>query len=266
MNITVDSKRVFAASGGREFDPTKPTVILIHGAGQDRTIWSLQTRYLAHHGFSALGIDLPGHGGSDGPALESIQAMSEWLARLIEAIGIDSASLVGHSMGAFVALRFAADHPQEVDRVALVGVSAEMPVNSELLAASETDDDHAIDLMIGWSFSSAGLKGGHQNPGTWMLGSAARVLERSAPGVLFTDFTACVNNGSILPAAAKVKAPTLFMLGAQDKMTPMRQGKAVADEVMDSTVVVLPDVGHALMFESPNEVTQRLAKFLTTRT
>ncbi len=262
MNITVDSKRVFAASGGREFDPTKPTVILIHGAGQDRTIWSLQTRYLAHHGFSVLGLDLPGHGGSDGPPLESIQGMSDWLARVIEAVGVESASLVGHSMGAHVALRCAADAPTRIDRLVLVGVSAELQVHPEMLAASEVDDHHAIDLMTGWSFSSAGLRGGHQNPGTWMMGSSARTVERSAPGVLFADFSACVNGGSILATAAKVKAPALFILGDDDKMTPMRSGTAVANEMMDSTVVVLPDVGHALMFESPNEVTRRLAEFL----
>ncbi len=147
----------------------------------------------------------------------------------------------------------------------LIGISAEMRVHPELLAASEADDDHAIDLITGWSFSSAGRRGGHQNPGTWMMGSAARVLERSAPGVLFTDLTACASRGSILTIAAKVKAPTLFILGALDKMTPMRAGQAVADEVMDSTVVVLPNNGHALMFESPNEITEQIAAFLAGR-
>ena len=75
MILTVDGKAVFAATGGRAFDAAAPAVVFVHGSGMDRTVWSLQTRYFAHHGHAVLALDLPGHGKSEGPALESIEAM-----------------------------------------------------------------------------------------------------------------------------------------------------------------------------------------------
>ena len=88
MKITVDGLGVFATTGGAPFDPAKPTIVFLHGAGFDRTAWRLQTRWFAHHGRSVLAIDFPGHGWSEGKPLESIAAMADWTARLIEAAGL----------------------------------------------------------------------------------------------------------------------------------------------------------------------------------
>jgi pimeloyl-ACP methyl ester carboxylesterase len=69
MELTVNRRKVFAATGGRPFDAALPTVIFLHGAGMDHTVWALQTRYFAHHGQGVLAVDLPGHGRSGGSAL-----------------------------------------------------------------------------------------------------------------------------------------------------------------------------------------------------
>src|SRR5215470_15180300 len=100
MNLTVNSKDVFAATGGHEFDPALPAVVLIHGAGFDHSAWALHSRWFAHHGFSVLVPDLPGHGRSAGPALTTIAAMADWISALLAAAGSTTkAHLVGHSMG-----------------------------------------------------------------------------------------------------------------------------------------------------------------------
>ena len=65
--------RVFASTGGRGLDRDAPLTVLIHGAGMDHSVWSLQTRYLAHHGRSVLAVDLPGHGRSGGEPLVTIE-------------------------------------------------------------------------------------------------------------------------------------------------------------------------------------------------
>ena len=262
MDITVGDKRVFAATGGRPVDPAKPLLVLLHGAGQDRTIWVLQTRYLAHHGFSVLALDFPGHGGSEGPPLATVEEMSDWVADVVRTVGGSSAALVGHSMGSFVAIQCAADHPDVVDKLVLVGVSVEMPVHPQMLAAAEADEQLAIDLMVGWSHSSHGHRGGHRQPGSWMVGGSKRVVERSAPGVLYAGFLACMNRGSILDAAAKVSVPALFLLGGDDRMTPPASGQQVATAVADSVVVVLPQVGHSMLAEAPERITTHLMEFL----
>jgi len=79
MEITVDAKRVFAATGGKPFDAGLPCVVFLHGAGMDHTVWALQTRYFAWHGYGVLAVDLPGHGKSEGPALKTIGEMADWV-------------------------------------------------------------------------------------------------------------------------------------------------------------------------------------------
>ena len=62
--------RLYAYTGGRPFDPAKPTVVFVHGAQHDHSVWILQSRYLAHHGYGVLALDLPGHMRSEGPPLD----------------------------------------------------------------------------------------------------------------------------------------------------------------------------------------------------
>ncbi|MFO1119966.1 MAG: alpha/beta fold hydrolase [Rhodospirillales bacterium] len=85
---------VFVAHGGSRIDLSWPSAV-IHGAGMDHSAWALQSRALVQRGNAVLAIDLPGHGGSEGPPLDSIAALSDWLVRLLDAAGIAAAALVG---------------------------------------------------------------------------------------------------------------------------------------------------------------------------
>ena len=64
MEFTLDGKTVRYANGGRDHDSALPGVVMVHGSGMNRTVWQMQTRYLAHHGYRVAAIDLPGHGGA----------------------------------------------------------------------------------------------------------------------------------------------------------------------------------------------------------
>src|SRR5689334_15058853 len=101
---------IFVGTGGRAFSPSLPTVLLLHGAGLDHTVWVLLARWFAHHGCSVMAPDLPSHGRSGGELLGSIEAMADWTAALIERSGAGKAALIGHSMGSLVALETAARH------------------------------------------------------------------------------------------------------------------------------------------------------------
>src|SRR3954463_7035239 len=111
MQLSVNGSDTFVATGGRPFDPALPTVVMLHGAGFDRSTWALHTRWFAHHGFSVLAPDLPGHGRSPGPSLGSIAEMADWTAALLDAAGVTKAHLIGHSMGSLISLETAARHP-----------------------------------------------------------------------------------------------------------------------------------------------------------
>ena len=262
MEFTVDDKAVFAATGGRPFDPALPTVVFVHGSALDHTVWALQTRYFAHHGRNVLALDLPGHGRSAGPPMSAMADMADWMIRALDALKIESAQLVGHSMGSLVALEAAARHPARVTGLALLGTSVPMPVTDALLSAAEAGDHAAFDMVTLWGHSRDGQVGGNRAPGLWMTGGGLRLLERSGAGVMFAAMTACNDYTHGLDTAAKIQCPTLLVLGDRDAMTPPRAAKALAEAIPNSQTVVLKGCGHMMMAEQPDRVLDALISHL----
>jgi pimeloyl-ACP methyl ester carboxylesterase len=258
VQLMVGGKEVFAGTGGRDFDPSLPAVVFLHGAGMDHSVWALHARAFAHHSFAVLAPDLPGHGRSAGPALNSIAALADWTAALVDAAGVKAARLVGHSMGSLIALETAARHPEKVTALSLIATAAPMRVSNELLGAAKANDHAAIDMISLWGYGQRAVLGGCEAPGLWMLGGAERLLERAQSGVLFADLCACNDYKDALNAAAKAAVPSAVILGERDMMTPLKGGKAVAAALAGCRLTVLEDAGHMLMSERPNEVLQAL--------
>ena len=254
MNLQVNGKQAFVATGGREFDASLPAVVLIHGAGFDHTAWALHSRWYAHHGFAVLAPDLPGHGRSEGSSLASIAEMADWTAALLGAAGVAKAHLIGHSMGSLIALETAARHPDKVSALSLIGTAATMTVGPDLLKAAQADDQDAIDMVSIWGLGFKAELGGSLAPGLWMHGGAQAVLRHCEPGVLFRDLSACNSYGNALAAAATLKVPTTLILGERDMMTPAKAGKALAAAIPHARTIVVPGAGHMIMAERPDEL------------
>jgi pimeloyl-ACP methyl ester carboxylesterase len=254
MKLSVNGAEVFAATGGRDFDRSLPAVVFIHGAGFDHSAWALHTRWFAHHGFSVLAPDLPGHGRSAGPSLGSIADMADWTAALLAAAGAPKAHLIGHSMGSLVALETAARHPDRVYALSLIGTAATMTVGPDLLNAAEANEQDALDMVSIWGLGFKAELGGSLAPGLWMHGGAQAVLKTCEPGVLFRDLSACNSYANALAAAATVKVPTTLILGDRDMMTPAKAGKALAAAIPHAKTVVVPGAGHMIMAERPAEL------------
>jgi pimeloyl-ACP methyl ester carboxylesterase len=254
MQLSVNGIETFIATGGREFDASQPTVVLLHGAGFDHTTWALHTRWFAHHGYGVLAPDLPAHGRSAGAPLATIAEMADWTAALLDAAGAATARLVGHSMGSLIALETAARHPAKVSSLSLIGTAATMTAGPDLLKAAQANDDAAIEMVSIWGLGFQAELGGSLAPGLWMHSGAQRVLEQCRPGVLFNDLSACNAYQGALAAAAKITVPTTFILGERDMMTPARAGQALAAAVPNSRTVVLRGAGHMMMVERPDEL------------
>jgi len=257
----VRGEAVYAYTGARTFDAAQPTMVFVHGAANDHSVWALQSRYFAHHGRNVLAVDLPGHGRSGGTALPSVEAIGDWIIDLLDAAGVKQAALVGHSMGSLAALAAAGRHPGRVTRLALLGPAVPMPVSEMLLAAARANDHAAYELINGWSFSAGRALGGNTVPGMWLTGNAMRLMERTRPGVLAIDLEACNAYAGGLEAASAVRAPTLVVIAARDLMAPPKSAQGLIDALADKRVVTLPDCGHALMAEQPDAVLDALAAF-----
>jgi len=262
VEFSVDGKRVFAATGGRPPKPEMPTVIFVHGAGMDHTVWMLQTRFFAHHGRNVLAIDLPGHGRSEGPALTSIGEMAEWLLRFLDAAGLDKAAVVGHSMGALVSLEAAARAPLRIWALGLLGAAARMPVHPDLLEAARAGEHSAIDLVASWGFGRRAHFGGARAPGQWMMGAGIRLLERAENGLLGVDLGACDAYQTAAEAAGKVTCPVLIVAGAIDRMTSVKGARELAQKFASARVVVIPGAGHMMMVEQPDRTLDALAEIV----
>jgi pimeloyl-ACP methyl ester carboxylesterase len=254
MQLSVNGFDTFVATGGRDFDRSLPTMVLLHGAGFDHSSWALHSRWFAHHGYGVLAPDLPGHGRSSGAALPTIADMADWTADLINAAGVAKARLVGHSMGSLIALETAARHPAKVSALSLIGTAATMTVGPDLLKAAEANDRSAIDMVSIWGLGFQAELGGSLAPGLWMHSGAQRVLEQCRPGVLFNDLRACNAYQNALAAAAGVTVPTTFILGERDMMTPAKAGKMLAAALPNARTILLRGAGHMMMAERPDEL------------
>ncbi|HEU5177567.1 MAG TPA: alpha/beta hydrolase [Burkholderiales bacterium] len=263
MNFEVAGKRVFAYTAAHELDPAKPTVVFVHGAGLDHSLFGLQSRYFGYHGRNVLALDLPGHGRSQGPALADIQGMADWVSLVLKTLKIAKASMVGHSMGSLVALEFAARHPEQAERIAFCAIAFPMKVSEGFLEAARTNDTSAFDMSTIWGHAAQVPLAGNPNPGMWMYGDTLARLERLAPGVLHADLKACNDYAAGLESAAKVKCPALFILGRRDVMTPPRTTKALQEKLANAKTVEIGVSGHTLMAEAPDATLDALIDFIS---
>lgn len=251
MDIALDGTRAFAGTGGRDHETGLPAVVLIHGAGMDHSVFALQARALAHHGRNVLALDLPGHGRTAGPALDSIAAIAEWVLRAAASCGMARFRVAGHSMGALVALEVAARGGARIEALALLGFVPEMRVHPDLLAAARAGSHSTVELMTSWSLSARSQLGANPAPGLWLSGGALRLLERADPASLAADLAACDAYRDAAAAAAQIRCPTLLLLGGDDRMTPAARARAFAERFADARITVLPEVGHMMTAEDP---------------
>jgi len=263
MNLEVGGKSAFAYTAAHPLDPAKPTVVFLHGAGLDHSLFGLQSRYFGYHGRNVLALDFPGHGRSAGPALPSIAAMADWVSAVLKNLNIGKASLVGHSMGALTALEFAARHPAQAERIALIGVGYPMKVTPAFLEAARNDDYDAFDMHNVWGHAAQVALGANPNPGMWMHGDTLARLERLAPGVLYSDLKACNDYAAGMESAGKVKCPALFILGRRDVMTPPRAAKLLQEKIAGAKTVEIAPSGHTLMAEAPDATLDALIGFIS---
>ena len=260
MLINLADSYFSAANGGidlEEMNKNDPLVVLIHGAGMDRTVWFQQTRFLSHHGYRCFAVDLPAHGGTEGPPLKTINEMAEWISSVIERLG-GPAHIVGHSMGSFIALATAANHPDSVLSATLIAVAEGMPVHPDLQTAADENLPKGASFIAGWGHGPDQHLGGNPTPGLWMIGGATAVVENSKPGILSLDLSICSSYEETLQQAQSVKCPTTLILGSRDKMTPRRAAQPLIDALTEPTVIELEGVGHMSMTEAPKEVRQVL--------
>ena len=262
MYFDVNGKRIFATTGGKPFDNSKPVVLFLSGSALDHTFWGLQSRFFAFRKYAVLAPDTPGHTNSEGPELATIEAMGDWVNDVVEILGADNISVVGHSQGCLTALEFVSRYPEKVRSVSLIGSGLATPVNPGLIAAAENDPDSAISMMISWGFGDAGHLHQGPIPGNSMAAGGLKTMGLNVPGGLASDLKACnaYKNGEA--AAAKIKCPQQVILAGKDRMTPRKAGLHLAAHLANPELHVIENSGHMLPLEAPDECRSLLRDFI----
>ncbi|MDD0837971.1 alpha/beta hydrolase [Curvibacter sp. HBC61] len=270
MYLNVQGHNTYCYTGGKAFNPAQPTVVFVHGVLNDHSVWILQSRYLAHHGWNVLAVDLPGHCRSAGEAPESVEAAADFVAALLDAAGVQRAALVGHSWGSLIALEAAARLQDCISHLALVGCAFPMKVSPALLDSALNEPEKALHMINVFSRSTLAAPPSALGPGTWVYGSSlalGRRVLRSNPhvNVFHRGFLACDRYAHGLEAMGQVRCPVLLLLGSLDQMTPPKAAQGLAQAAQAAGVAVqtvqLP-VGHHQMTEAPEATLYALRDFL----
>ena len=267
MYFTVNEAKTYCYTGGKAFDAAKPTLIFIHGVLHDHSVWILQTRYLAHHGWNVLALDLPGHCRSAGEPPATVEDAADFVIALMDAAGLEKAALVGHSFGSLVALEAASRAPERISQLVLVGSAFPMKVSPALLEASLKEPMKALEMVNIFSRATLAPPPSSMGPGTWVYGASMalgrRVLASNPRVNLFhTGFKACDSFSHGEEAMARVACPVLFVLGSVDQMTPPKAAQGLIKQARNAQVVYLAG-GHHQMSETPEPMLAALNRFLT---
>src|SRR4051794_40316595 len=191
MQVELGAALLQVCDWGVPLRPDRPTVMWLHGAGMDHSVWMLQARANPFREVNSLAVDLPRHGGSTGAVATTIAESARIVAALLDALRVERCIVVGHSMGGLVALELAATHPRRVSRLALLGVAARMPVHPDLLRAAAEALPKAAAMIAGWGIAASAVLAGTATPGVCLPAAAKALLMNSAPGVLAADLAAC---------------------------------------------------------------------------
>ena len=234
-------------------DLSRPPVILIHGAGGHHLFWPPQVRRIPNQRIFA--VDLPGHGKSEGLGYHAIDDYAGEIIGFIRALKLNAAVLAGHSMGGAVALKAAIRSPNRVLGLCLVGTGARLRVSPAILqsASDPSTFETAVRLITDNSFAP--------DADPRLKGLGVQRMAETRPSVLYGDLLAC-DAYSAADQLSKVSTPTYILCGALDKMVPLKSSEFLRDNITGAKMEILPNAGHMLMLEQPDQTADRLSSFL----
>lgn len=230
-----------------------PGLVLIHGAGGSSEIWPRHLRRLP--GFRVLAIDLPAHGKSSGLAEKSIAGYAARVLDWMQVAEIGQAVLVGHSMGAAIALTIALQSPEATSKLVLLGSASQFLVNPVILEklSISTFTQQAVNMVVTWSFSRSASR--------QLRLTYSGQLTSNQPGVLRQDFLAC-SAFDLSDKTREIRKPTLLLCGQDDVMVPLQRSKELGTQLVRGRLQVIKGAGHMLMQENAADVASAIGQFL----
>ncbi len=248
------------------------SLVLVHGAGGQELDWPMawrstsdMTRLMgltpkSHGGqldhFPIYAVDLPGHGKSGGDSCDTVEAYADAIAAFLEALKLERVLLVGHSMGAAIALTLAVRHETRLAGIALIGGSSRLVVTDAILHGLQSDFEPTVDNIVKYSW--------FKNTGAFFKQKNRQRILDAGPKVVYNDFLAC-SRFNLSDRLSDVEIPVLVIASDNDRMVPMDKSQKMAGSFADGTFVGLENCGHFQQIEQTSRVADALASFLEDR-
>lgn len=244
--IIIDGKKVFYREKGSD----GKVLLFVHGAGGNSLHWMAVEQ---PDGWRSFAVDLPGHGLTEGLPRDSIQGYADWLAAVIETLGVKPV-LAGHSMGGAIAMALALSKPELLlSGLVLVGTGAKLGVSPAILELCRSGDAAATaDLIAQIAYGPL--------PSREKVQEWNREFGPAECRAYLADFTAC-NNFDIRGRLSEITLPALIICGSEDRLTPPKFSRYLSDHLAGAVFEEIPQAGHMLMLEQPFLFNQALASF-----
>ena len=256
MIFQLENKNVYASDSGQGIDINKDTIVFLHGSGLSHIVWSLAEQFFLSKNYNVLSIDLPGHGNSDGPCLDSIEKIADWMEKVFDKLKLKNLILVGHSQGCLEILEYSSRYKERLKKLVFVGGSNKMPVHPDLIELAQSGHSDAVKLMMKWGYEgSKKFIGG--NPVEKIIQSPRDISE-----ILAVDLNACNNYSNGSEAAKVIDLPSMLIFGELDKMVNLEAGKKFSNLIKNSTTHVIKGCGHMIMIEKAFEMREKILEFL----
>ncbi|PKN18658.1 MAG: hypothetical protein CVU71_14385 [Deltaproteobacteria bacterium HGW-Deltaproteobacteria-6] len=235
----------------QDFGTHEKSLVFIHGSGGNSSAWSAQYSKL-HKKFNIAAVNLPGHGKSGGVGEQDIPAYVLRLKEILDVLKLDRPILIGHSLGAAIALSFAAKYPRDLSGVVTAGGGLTMPVNPDMLDGFRKQPALVLDMMCKFSLA-------RENRPEFFDALRASLGEANVD-VVAGDMLAC-SKFNLTGDLQKIIAPVLVLCGAEDKMTPPACSEQIAAGIDGATLVIIEGAGHMAMMEKPSAFNEALQDF-----
>jgi pimeloyl-ACP methyl ester carboxylesterase len=239
-------------------NPRGRPLLLLHGYTDSSRVWSILAPWLQDH--RILIPDQRGHGASDVPACcYAMSDLAEDARLFLDAMEVERAAVVGHSMGSMVAQLLAAEHPERVTKVALIGSTALAPVRrgdwiwTQIMGLRQPIESNT-DFLRAWTASPTPVDPVFMRYSDSEIASVSPIVWRSVIRELLD-----------LPVgrhAADVRAPVLILSGGRDELFPPEHHRSLVEAYPGAEAHVFAELGHNLILEQPKRVGPVLAAFL----
>lgn len=225
-------------------------MLFLHGAGGTHRHWGKQIQGL--WGATLVCLDLPGHGRSKGEGRQSVEEYADLVAEFIAALDLESPIVVGHSMGGAIVLDLALRYGDQMGGLVLVGTGARLRVMPSLLEGLREEFESTVNLLCRYAYGPLASEE--------MARLGREEILAIGPEVLLGDLLAC-DRFDVMDRLGEVWLPTLVICGEEDQLTPLKYSRFLGDHIQGARLITIPEAGHMVMVEKPQETTDAIAGF-----